>query len=140
MASTIGVDFKVKYVQIENQKVKLTMYKEIQYTFSVTNKRYNCRWDTAGQERFRTLTSSYYRGSNGVILVYDVSNRESFENITNIWFPELDVYTPTAGIITMIVGNKMDKASERVVSRAEGLELARNRGALFMECSAKSSK
>jgi small GTP-binding protein len=97
-------------------------------------------WDTAGQERFRTLTSSYYRGSNGVILVYDVSSRESFESITNTWFPELDTYTPAGGLITMIVGNKVDKSGDRMVSRDEGLELARSRGALFMECSAKSSK
>jgi Ras-related protein Rab-1A len=69
LPSTIGVDFKVKTLNLRGQKVKLNV------------------WDTAGQERFRTLTSSYYRGAQGVILVYDVTNEQSFGNI-DAWLKE----------------------------------------------------
>merc|ERR1719277_56930 len=71
--STIGVDFKVKYVDIGGKKVKLAF------------------WDTAGQERFKTLTSSYYRGAQGIIFVYDVSEPETFENVRQ-WIQEADSY------------------------------------------------
>jgi small GTP-binding protein len=69
LPSTIGVDFKVKMLNIRGQKVRLNV------------------WDTAGQERFRTLTSSYYRGAQGVILVYDIANEQSFGNIET-WLKE----------------------------------------------------
>ena len=97
-------------------------------------------WDTAGQERFRSLTSSYYRGAQGVILVYDVSSRESFDNLKSTWLKELDVYADLDDLILMIVGNKIDLESkgERKVSTEEGLQLAKELSALFMESSAKT--
>merc|ERR1719198_1000349 len=76
LASTIGVDFKVKTVQLGGKTVKLTI------------------WDTAGQERFRTLTSSYYRGCHGIIVVFDVNERETFDNLPH-WLEELELYTTT---------------------------------------------
>lgn len=94
--------------------------------------------DTAGQERFRTLTSSYYRGAQGVILVYDVSNRNTFDNLQT-WFNELDTYTTSKEIVKIVVGNKIDKEAERVVSRKEGQEFAKKMAALFLECSAKTN-
>ncbi|KAI8912802.1 P-loop containing nucleoside triphosphate hydrolase protein [Gorgonomyces haynaldii] len=118
--ATIGVDFKVKAMQIDGKTYKLTI------------------WDTAGQERFRTLTSSYYRGAQGVILVYDVSNRTSFEHL-QIWFNELDTYA-TSQIVKIIVGNKTDKESSRQVSKQEGMDFAKQMGTLFIETSAKTTK
>lgn len=89
--STIGVDFKVKHLQVDDKKVKLTI------------------WDTAGQERFRTLTSSYYRGAHGVVLVYDVTRMDSFENLEQ-WLKEVQLYSPGNGeaVIKLLVGNKCD--------------------------------
>eukprot|EP00040_Diaphanoeca_grandis_P022497 m.120910 g.120910 ORF g.120910 m.120910 type:complete len:204 (-) comp28839_c2_seq1:163-774(-) len=115
---TIGVDFKSKIVNIDGNKVKLTI------------------WDTAGQERFRTLTASYYRGAHGVIMVYDVSVRETFKDIA-MWLSELDVYAPSDLIVKMLVGNKIDKPN-REVSTKEGLDFAREKSMLFIECSAKN--
>ncbi|KXN73795.1 hypothetical protein CONCODRAFT_77179 [Conidiobolus coronatus NRRL 28638] len=118
-SATIGVDFKVKMLELEGKKYKLTI------------------WDTAGQERFRTLTSSYYRGAQGVVLVYDVTNRDTFTSLDN-WFEELDKYCPSKDVVKMIVGNKVDMDSTRVVSLQEGLNYAKKRQALFIECSAKT--
>merc|ERR1712029_762652 len=104
-AATIGVDFKVKTITINGDKVKLAI------------------WDTAGQERFRTLTPSYYRGGQGVIVVYDVTNRDSFSKIEN-WLTELETYSTNLDLVKMLVGNKCDLESqgERTVSK-EGAEM-----------------
>ncbi|KAJ2725409.1 Ras- protein Rab-18-B [Coemansia sp. Benny D115] len=118
-SATIGVDFKVKHYTIDGNRYKLTI------------------WDTAGQERFRTLTSSYYRGAQGVILVYDVSNRESFVHL-DTWMDELNTYCSNEDVVKMVVGNKIDKDDERQVTRAEGAEYARKHQMLFLECSAKT--
>ncbi|KAL0074559.1 P-loop containing nucleoside triphosphate hydrolase protein [Phycomyces blakesleeanus] len=120
VSATIGVDFKVNMMQVDGQSYKLTI------------------WDTAGQERFRTLTSSYYRGAQGVILVYDVSNRETFDAL-HTWWNEVNTYCSSPDVVKMIVGNKVDKESSRVVSHREGSELARKLQSLFVECSAKTN-
>ncbi len=95
-------------------------------------------WDTAGQERFRSLTSSYYRGAQGVVLVYDVSNRDSFNDLKEIWLKELSVYADLDELVLMVVGNKIDLETERMVTTEEGLHLAQELSALFMESSAKT--
>ncbi len=120
--ATIGVDFKVKFVTAEGgERIKLSI------------------WDTAGQERFRSLTSTYYRGAHGVILVYDITSRESFVNIKNIWVPQLQRYAELGEMTLMIVANKLDKSpKEHQVSSEEGKSLAKNLSALFIECSAKT--
>ncbi|CAN0893252.1 Ras-related protein RABC1 [Linum grandiflorum] len=128
LSPTIGVDFKVKHVTVGGKKLKLAI------------------WDTAGQERFRTLTSSYYRGAQGVIMgsslaigtVYDVTRRETFTNLSDIWAKEIDLYSTNQDCIKMLVGNKVDKESERVVTKKEGVDFAREYGCLFLECSAKT--
>lgn len=94
-------------------------------------------WDTAGQERFRTLTSSYYRGAHGVVLVYDVCSRESFDSLQTVWMRELQTYAVPEEMILMVVANKIDKEARRV-SREEGMEYAKELSALYMECSAKT--
>ncbi|CAO3597517.1 unnamed protein product [Absidia cylindrospora] len=120
MSATIGVDFKLHMMEVDGQKYKLTI------------------WDTAGQERFRTLTSSYYRGAQGVVLVYDVSRRETFNDL-DTWWKEVNTYCSSPHVVKMIIGNKVDKESTRVVEYKEGEELARRLQTLFLECSAKSN-
>lgn len=117
--STIGVDFKVKHMDVMDKRVKLTI------------------WDTAGQERFRTLTSSYYRGAQGVVMVYDVTRRDSFENLEQ-WLKEIKLYSPNngEGVVKLLVGNKIDL--ERAVPREEAEAWARSQGMLFLEASAKT--
>jgi len=117
--STIGVDFKVKHLDVAGKRIKLTI------------------WDTAGQERFRTLTSSYYRGAQGVVLVYDVTRRDSFENLEQ-WLKEVKMYSPNngEGVVKLLVGNKVDL--DRKVGREEAEDWARSQGMLFLEASAKT--
>ena len=117
MASTIGVDFKVKTVCIGGKTLKLTI------------------WDTAGQERFRTLTSSYYRGCHGIILVFDVNDQSSFAHLRK-WLDELDMYSTTT-YAKLLVGNKTD-VGEREVSFQEATEFARQQAMLYIETSAKT--
>lgn len=117
--STIGVDFKVKHLDVMDKRVKITI------------------WDTAGQERFRTLTSSYYRGAQGVIMVYDVTRPDSFNNLQH-WLKEVKLYSPNngEGVVKLLVGNKIDL--ERKVSRETAENWARSQGMLFLEASAKT--
>ena len=117
---TIGVDFKLKFLNLDGKRLKLTV------------------WDTAGQERFRTLTSSYYRGAQGVIFVYDIARRETFENLAEIWAREVDMYGTVRDCVKIVIGNKSDKEVERAVSKDEAREFARENGCLFLECSAKT--
>ena len=94
-------------------------------------------WDTAGQERFRTITSSYYRGAHGIIVVYDVTDRESFKNVEN-WMKEIRQYAPPE-VSIVLVANKIDMESSRVISYDEGKEYADRLGVKFLETSAKTS-
>ncbi|KAI9297676.1 ras-domain-containing protein [Neoconidiobolus thromboides FSU 785] len=119
ISATIGVDFKVKDLNLDDKQYKLTI------------------WDTAGQERFRTLTSSYYRGAQGVILVYDVTKKETFDNLEQ-WFIELETYCKNKEVVKMIIGNKVDKESNRAISLEQGEEYAKSKNSLFIECSAKT--
>jgi Ras-related protein Rab-1A len=122
--ATIGVDFvmptqKIKTVDVESKVIKLQI------------------WDTAGQEKFRTITSSYYRGAHGVIVVYDVTNRDSFRNVQN-WMGEITRYA-SENVNRLLIGNKCDVDGKRVVSTEEGKALADSLGLPFMETSAKTS-
>ncbi|KAI0289001.1 ras-domain-containing protein [Russula brevipes] len=118
-SATIGVDFRVHKMEIKGRKVKLSI------------------WDTAGQERFRTITASYYRGAQGVILVYDVSSRESFEALPR-WLDELENYV-SPEVVKIVVGNKLDKEYSRQVPTTEGAAFAARTGCLFVEASAKTA-
>ncbi|XP_042470586.1 ras-related protein RABC2a-like isoform X1 [Zingiber officinale] len=120
LSPTIGVDFKIKHLTIADKKLKLTI------------------WDTAGQERFRTLTTSYYRGSQGIILVYDVTKRDTFTNIADVWIKEIELYATNHNCVKVLVGNKADKESERMVTSEEGMAFANEYKCLFLECSAKT--
>mmetsp|Transcript_5113 Transcript_5113/g.9622 ORF Transcript_5113/g.9622 Transcript_5113/m.9622 type:complete len:151 (-) Transcript_5113:314-766(-) len=94
-------------------------------------------WDTAGQERFRTITSSYYRGAQGIIIVYDVTDQESFDNVKQ-WLQEIDRYAAEE-VNTLLVGNKSDLTTKRVVTYEAAKEYAETVGMEFLETSAKNS-
>jgi len=115
--NTVGVDLKVKTVEMRQKQLKLTI------------------WDTAGQERFRTLTASYYRGAHGIILVYDITNRDTYQHI-QMWLQEVDIYSTVGESIKMLIGNKIDQEDQRKVSKEEAQNYARTEGMMFMECSA----
>ncbi|XP_053133503.1 ras-related protein Rab-13 isoform X2 [Hemicordylus capensis] len=95
--STIGIDFKIRTVEIEGKRIKLQV------------------WDTAGQERFKTITTAYYRGAMGIILVYDITDEKSFENIQN-WMKSIKE-NASAGVERLLLGNKCDMESKRKVPR-----------------------
>ncbi|CAG2163940.1 unnamed protein product [Oppiella nova] len=117
--STIGIDFKIRTIELDGKKIKLQI------------------WDTAGQERFRTITTAYYRGAMGIMLVYDVTNDKSFENIKN-WIRNIEEHA-SSDVEKMILGNKCDVNDRRQVSRERGEQLAIEYGIKFMETSAKAS-
>ncbi|KAJ1496446.1 P-loop containing nucleoside triphosphate hydrolase protein [Baffinella frigidus] len=117
--STIGVDFKIRTLELDGKTIKLQI------------------WDTAGQERFRTITSSYYRGAHGIIVVYDVTDQESFNNVKQ-WMNEIDRYANDK-VNKMLVGNKCDLTSKRVVDTETAKEFADQLGIPFLETSAKNS-
>uniref|UniRef100_A0A3B5M9P7 ZRAB1B, member RAS oncogene family a n=1 Tax=Xiphophorus couchianus TaxID=32473 RepID=A0A3B5M9P7_9TELE len=117
--STIGVDFKIRTIDMDGKTVKLQI------------------WDTAGQERFRTITSSYYRGAHGIIIVYDVTEQESFNNVKQ-WLDEIDRYA-CENVSRLLVGNKSDLVSKKVVDAATAQDLASSLKIPFLETSAKST-
>lgn len=120
--STVGIDFSTKMINIDDAKIKLQI------------------WDTAGQERFRAITSTYYRVANGVIIVYDITNRETFEQVT-YWLNELLLHKENISIPKILVGNKVDRDfDERKVSVEEGRSLAIKNNLMFFETSAYNGK
>jgi len=117
--ATIGVDFKIRTVEMDGKRVKLQI------------------WDTAGQERFRTIASSYYRNAHGFLIVYDVTNTESFNNVA-MWLEEINRYCNTPGVSKVLVGNKSDLVMKKVVDFHTAQEFAEKSGMEFVETSAKS--
>lgn len=116
--TTIGIDFKIKIINLEEKQIKLQI------------------WDTAGQERFRTITKTYYKGAHGIILTYDVTDENSFKNIRN-WVKQIEQNAQT-NVCKVLVGNKCDR-EDRKVSYDEGLQLANEFKMPFFETSAKSN-
>jgi Ras-related protein Rab-1A len=94
-------------------------------------------WDTAGQERFRTITSAYYRGADGIIMVYDVTSQESFDHV-NDWLKEVNRYA-SEGTCKLLAGNKSDRSTDKVVTTERAKEFADDIGIPFLETSAKSA-
>jgi small GTP-binding protein len=115
--STIGVDFKVKDMEVSGKNVRVQI------------------WDTAGQERFRNITNSYYKGANGIGIVYDVTNRHSFETVST-WIEEISKKA-SPNSFNVIIANKIDMVNHRVVSREEGENLAKSFNLPYFETSAK---
>eukprot|EP01126_Amoeba_proteus_P033879 TRINITY_DN3347_c0_g1_i7.p1 TRINITY_DN3347_c0_g1~~TRINITY_DN3347_c0_g1_i7.p1 ORF type:complete len:190 (-),score=16.82 TRINITY_DN3347_c0_g1_i7:175-744(-) len=117
---TIGVEFGTKVVSVQGKKVKLQI------------------WDTAGQERFRSVTRTYYRGASGVLLVYDITRRSTFNHLTT-WLSDCrNLAGPN--VVIMLVGNKKDLEDARGISYEEASNWASENGLLFLETSAKTGE
>mmetsp|Transcript_53476 Transcript_53476/g.48086 ORF Transcript_53476/g.48086 Transcript_53476/m.48086 type:complete len:244 (-) Transcript_53476:334-1065(-) len=118
--TTIGIDYKMKNMTLDDgTKCKCQI------------------WDTAGQERFRNITTAYYRGAQGILLVYDITDEQSFLNV-KYWLQQIDQYS-TAHPIVILIGNKCDLEVDREVSIERGQELAKDFDILFLETSARKS-
>jgi len=117
--TTIGIDFKIRTIELEGKRIKLQI------------------WDTAGQERFRTITTAYYRGAMGILLVYDVTDERSFNNIRT-WHANVEQHA-SEGVNKILIGNKCDWTDKKVISEQQGQELADELGLRFLETSAKSN-
>jgi Ras-related protein Rab-1A len=114
--TTIGIDFRAKVIGHLGKSIKLKV------------------WDTAGQERFRNITQQYYKGADGIVLVYEVTDRESFEKVAD-WMTQINTYTVTEKIGIVLLGNKID-VNPREVKNEEGIEMANRYGIKHYETSA----
>ena len=119
--STIGIDFKTKYIKVGEDFVKVFL------------------WDTAGQERYKNVAKQYYNGANGVLLIYDVCCRESFKRI-DFWLNELKEKNKIDELYIVLVGNKIDLEDQRVISKEEGEKYASDNNINYSEVSAKTGK
>uniref|UniRef100_A0A8C6U323 Ras-related protein Rab-15 n=1 Tax=Neogobius melanostomus TaxID=47308 RepID=A0A8C6U323_9GOBI len=117
--STIGVDFKMKTLEIDGVQVRVQI------------------WDTAGQERYQTITKQYYRRAQGIIFVYDITNASSFQRISK-WVGDVDEFSPHR-VQRILVGNKTDEKPNRQVSQEQGKTLAKSYGMDFFETSASAN-
>lgn len=119
--STIGIDYKTKYMKMDDSSVKVLI------------------WDTAGQEKFRNIAKQYYKGANGVLLIYDICSRKTFERV-EFWLKELKENNRIDELFICLVGNKSDLEDKREISIEEGEKYAIDNNILFLEVSAKSGK
>jgi len=116
---TIGVEFGARMITIEDKPIKLQI------------------WDTAGQESFRSITRSYFRGAAGALLVYDITRRETFQNL-GLWLSDCKQHS-NSNMTIMLIGNKTDMDSRRAVSFEEGETFAKQNDLIFLETSAKTA-
>ena len=119
--TTIGLDYKLKYVQLNSgETIKVQL------------------WDTAGQDRYRTIAKNYYKGSHGILLLYDITKENSFENIRE-WVQNIREEWYEKAIL-FLIGNKIDKKDERKITTEQGQQLAEEYNLPFFEASAKSGE
>ena len=116
---TIGVDFKIKTFDIDEKKIKMQI------------------WDTAGQERFKNIIASYYRGAHGILLIFDVTDKDSFKNLSN-WLIEIEK-NASKNVLKVLIGNKTDLEEKRVITYNQGKEFADTYGLKYIETSAKKN-
>ena len=119
--STIGVDSKRKIVKIKGESVKVSI------------------WDTAGQEKFQSIVKQYYNGANGVLLIFDITNKKSFDKI-NFWYKDLKQSVNIDEVFVCLVGNKIDLEDIRVISKEEAEEYAKENNMYYLEVSAKTGE
>ena len=119
MMSSIGVDFKTKQIEINDRLIKMQI------------------WDTAGHEKFRTITTSYYKSAHAIIVLYDITDINTFEHVKN-WMIDIDKFAK-AGVLRLLIGNKIDLNDNRQVTKEAGETLANKYGVNFFEVSAKDN-
>ena len=117
--NSIGVDFKLKNIEVDSKKIKLQI------------------WDTAGQERFKTITTSYYKGAHAILIVFDITDRDSFDHVKN-WMADIDKFAKE-GVLRILVGNKCDLVNNRKIGMEEAKEIANKYGIKYIETSAKDT-
>ena len=119
--TTIGLDYKLKTVRLDNGKtIKVQL------------------WDTAGQDKYRTIAKNYYKGSHGILLLYDITKLSSFDNIRE-WIRDIKEEVDENAIL-FLIGNKIDLTDKRIISKEKGTELAEEYKIPFFEASAKSGE
>ena len=118
--STIGIEFSTRNVIVENKKIKAQV------------------WDTAGQERYRAITPAFYRGAVGALIIYDITNKDTFKD-TKLWMNEIRDHSDDK-LAVILVGNKSDLANKRQVSVKEATKYAKSLGVGFMETSALTAE
>ena len=119
MMSSIGVDFKTKQIEINDRLIKMQI------------------WDTAGHEKFRTITTSYYKSAHAIIVLYDITDINTFEHVKN-WMIDIDKFAKQ-GVLRLLIGNKIDLNDNRQVTKEAGETLANKFGVNFFEVSAKDN-
>jgi small GTP-binding protein len=119
--ATIGLDYKLKTMILEEQKIVKVQI-----------------WDTAGQDKFRAITRNYYKGASGIILIFDVTNIKSFENIKK-WINEIKEEI-SENVSIVLIGNKIDNVKERKITKEQGEKIANEIGTKFFETSAKTGE
>ena len=117
---TIGVEFEAKTIEIDGKLIKIQV------------------WDTAGHEAFQSITRTYYKGAEGALLVYDITRKDTFNNVKK-WLNELKE-NASKDIIIILIGNKVDLEEKREVTKDEGQEFADQNGLMFLETSAKTAQ
>ena len=117
--SSIGVDFKTKQIELDDRLIKMQI------------------WDTAGHEKFRTITTSYYKSAHAIIILYDITQKTSFDHIRN-WITEIDKFGKQ-GVLKVIVGNKLDLENNRKITKEAAENLALKYGVKLWEVSAKDN-
>ena len=115
--ATIGIDFKTKNITIKNKEIKLKI------------------WDTAGQERFRNITNQYYKGADGIVLIFDITDQNTFDKIQD-WMNQINSNTQTNEIGLVLIGNKKDLENSRIVTYKDGEALGKELGIKYFETSA----
>ena len=118
--SSVGIDFETKYIKVDEKTINLQI------------------WDTAGQERYKVISKNYYNKSDGFIIVYDITNKSSFDSIVN-WVEDIKELASNDNK-NIILGNKCDLESERKINKEEGDNLAKKYNCQFFEVSAQNGK
>lgn len=156
--TTIGIDFKIRTIELDGKRIKLQIVRPLFFVSRVQLSAFSLslsQWDTAGQERFRTITTAYYRGAMGILLVYDVTDDRSFNSMpctfrytlvrayiytdVRTWHANIEQHA-SEGVNKVLIGNKSDWTDKRAVTEEEGRELAGELGIKFIETSAKKNE